>query len=258
MVCPAPLLRLAGLLLLLFSLGVAGCGSTTADRPGGSGSGGGTASGGATGTGGGGNSGAAGAAPGVERWFIDNTSSIHGLTPMVIGSPQVTTSPHGEVVCFDGDDGIVLDANPLQGLAAFTIEALVRVDAAEAAFSQPRYLHIETTDASRATLEARVTETSWYLDTFLLSGTGSRTLVDAAQVHPVDAWAWTALTYADSQMHHFVNGIEEASGAVTVPPFGPGKMSLGVRQNLVNWFKGCVGEVRVTPTALPPAELQKL
>jgi hypothetical protein len=58
-------------------------------------------------------------------------------------------------------------------------------------------------------------------------------------------------------MRHFVDGVEDANGTVTVPVFGAGKMSLGVRQNLVNWFKGCIREVRITATALPPAQLQK-
>src|SRR5688572_17241903 len=84
--------------------------------------------------------------PAVERWLIDSTTSIHGLTPMVIGSPVVTTTPHGNALCFDGDDAVVLDAHPLDGLGAFTLEALVRIDAVTAAaLNQPRYLHIEAT-----------------------------------------------------------------------------------------------------------------
>ncbi|MBC8132285.1 MAG: LamG domain-containing protein [Deltaproteobacteria bacterium] len=181
------------------------------------------------------------------------------MAPMVIGSPLSMPSPHGVSLCFDGDDAIVLNANPLQGLSTFTIEVLLRIDGVTtAALNQPRYLHIETTDASRATMEARVTETTWYLDTFLLSGTQSRTLVDSSKVHPVGQWSWTALTYEGGQMRHFVNGTEDASGMVTVPPFGPGKMSLGVRQNLLYWFKGCIREVRITSAALPSAQLQKL
>jgi hypothetical protein len=195
----------------------------------------------------------------VERWIIDSTTTIHGNTPMVIGGPQVMTSPQGDALCFDGDDAVVVNANPVQGLAAFTIEVLMRIDGVtNATYNQPRYLHVETTDASRLTMEARVTDTNWYLDTFLLSSNGqSRTLVDAAKVHPVGQWTWTALTYDGSQMRHFVDGVEDASGAVTVPVYGAGKMSLGVRQNLVNWFVGCIREVRVTPTALAPAALQR-
>ena len=92
---------------------------------------------------------------------------------MVHGSPQVVSSPQGDALCFDGDDAVVLNANPVQGLAAFTVEVFVRIDAViNAAFNQPRYLHVETSDASRLTMEARITDTNWYLDTFLLSSGG--------------------------------------------------------------------------------------
>ncbi|MES1209885.1 MAG: LamG-like jellyroll fold domain-containing protein [Pseudomonadota bacterium] len=199
-----------------------------------------------------------GSSPGDDRWIIDNISSIHGVAPMVLGTPLIEAGPPGNAVCFDGDDALVLDANPLQGLPAFTLEVLLRIDAVTTVvLNQPRYLHIETTTASRATMEARVTDTNWYLDTYLLAGTQNRTLVDPSKVHPVGAWTWTALTYDAGQMRHFVDGIEEATGAVNVPPLGPGKMSLGVRQNLVNWFKGCIRELRITPTALAATELQK-
>ena len=231
--------------------GVAGA-AGAAGEGGASGSGGGTAGSGATAGGG-------GSIATVERWIVDNTTSIHGNAPMVHGSPQVMASPQGDALCFDGDDAVVLNANPVRGLAAFTMEVFMRIDGVtNAAFNQPRYLHVETTDASRLTMEARVTDMSWYLDTFLLSSNGqSRTLIDATKVHPVGQWTWTALTYDGAQMRHFVDGVEDASGAVTVPMYGAGKMSLGVRQNLVNWFVGCIREVRITPTALAPADLQR-
>ena len=98
---------------------------------------------------------------------------------------------------------------------------------------------------------------TFYLDTFLLAGTASRTLVDSSKVHPVGQWTWTALTYDGVTMRHYVEGVEDANGPVAVPAFGPGKMSLGVRQNLMYWFDGCIREVRVTAAPLPPAQLQR-
>src|SRR5262245_23533800 len=258
--------------------GAAACGSDgTTNATGGAGSTGVAGTGGSTGIGGTGGDGSGtggdgagtggfpntagtggGAVATPERWLIDNTTSIHGNTPMVLGSPQVTTTPHGDALCFDGDDAVVLDANPVEGMATFTVEALVRIDSVTTtALNQPRFLHIETTTPSRLTLEARVTETDWYLDTFLLSGAQSHTLIDATRLHPVGQWTWTALTYDGSQMRHFVDGVEDANGTVTIPAVGPGKMSLGVRQNLMYWFNGCIREVRVTPAALAPAQLQR-
>ena len=235
---------------------VSACSSGGGEPGGGGGAGTGGSGGAAPGAGG---VSGAGGAPAAERWLIDSTTAIHGLTPMVLGSPVVTATPHGDALCFDGDDAVVLDAHPLDGLGAFTLEALVRIDAVTtAALNQPRYLHIEAaTGPARATMEARVTDTSFYLDTFLLAGTASRTLVDSAKLHSVGQWTWTALTYDGVTMRHYVDGVEDANGAVTVPAFGPGKMSLGVRQNLMYWFAGCIREVRVTAVPLPPAQLQR-
>jgi hypothetical protein len=239
--------------------GAAGSGgAAAASGEAGAGSGAGSGGGGAAGSAG--NAGSTGSGGAPERWIIDNTTSIHGNAPMMVhGSPQLMTSPQGDALCFDGDDAVVLNVNPVQGLAAFTVEVFMRIDGVtNAAFNQPRYLHVETGDASRLTMEARVTDTNWYLDTFLLSSGGqSHTLVDAAKVHPVGQWTWTALTYDGDQMRHFVDGVEDANGTVTIPALGAGKMSLGVRQNLVNWFQGCIREVRVTATALSPAQLQR-
>lgn len=208
-----------------------------------------------------GGAGDAGGGAGATSWILDGTASIHGLPPMLIGAPTPTATEQGQSLCFDGDDGVVLPANPLEGLAAFTLELLFRPDAVgatEPLLAQPRIVHVETDDASRATIEARVTATDFYLDTFLLSGAQSRTLADATRTHPVGAWHWAALTYADGQMRHFADGVEDAAGAVTIPPLGPGKVSVGVRQNLQYFFKGCVRELRVTPVALPAAELQRV
>ncbi len=259
--------RLPALLVVALAACSGGGGGTGGGGAGGSGVAG---DGGGAGTGGGdgGGSGAGGVAggggtagtPEPERWLIDSVTTIHGLTPMLLGSPVVTSTPHGDALCFDGDDAVVLESHPLDGLGAFTLEALVRIDGVtDAAFNQPRYLHIEaTTGPARATMEARVTETTFYLDTFLLAGTASRTLVDTAKLHPVGQWTWTALTYDGATMRHFVDGVEDANGAVAIAAFGPGKMSLGVRQNLMYWFKGCIREVRVTAAPLAAGQLQKL
>jgi hypothetical protein len=201
---------------------------------------------------------AGGPAHAADIWVIDNTSAIHGVAPQLIGAPSIGTSPRGAAVCFDGDDGIVLGTHPLEGLPAFALEVYLRIDGVtNPALATPRFLHIETETASRALMEARVTQSDFHLDTFLLAGSTRLTLIDSSKVHPVGRWTWAALTYADGQMRHFVNGVEDASGAITIPPLGPGKMSLGVRQNLVHYFSGCIRELRVTPAALPAAQLQR-
>jgi hypothetical protein len=58
-------------------------------------------------------------------------------------------------------------------------------------------------------------------------------------------------------MAHFVDGVKEREAAATFPPFGAGRISLGVRQNRVSWFKGGIREVRFHTIALSPDKLQR-
>jgi hypothetical protein len=216
----------------------------------------------ASGNGGGATSGgfAGGAGELGDTWVLDNLLAIGGLTPEIWGAPSVTETPHGKALCFDGDDGIVLTTNPLEGSQAFTLQVLFRPDPVletETALAEPRFVHIETDAADRATVEARVTATQFYLDTFIASAGQSKTLVDPARVHPVGEWHWAALTYASGVMRHYVDGTEDASADLDAVPFGPGKTSIGVRQNHLYWFKGCVRELRFVARALTTETLEQ-
>ncbi|HQU91946.1 MAG TPA: hypothetical protein PLK77_06600 [Pyrinomonadaceae bacterium] len=55
-------------------------------------------------------------------------------------------------------------------------------------------------------------------------------------------------------MRHYIDGKLELSGNVTMKPFGSGRVSIGVRQNKVFWFKGAVRKVRFSHTALTPEQ----
>jgi len=181
-------------------------------------------------------------------WILDNTESIGGVTPMVLGEPTVTDG----ALCFDGvDDALVFPVNPLEGLAAFTVEVRFRPDATGAA--EQRFVHMQETGApNRALIETRVsTDGTFHLDTYLRSGTSELTLIDPAKTHPTDAWHWAALSYDGGTQRHFVDAAEELSGAVTFAPLGAGQMSVGTRINLVDWYKGCASELRFHDRALP-------
>jgi len=198
-------------------------------------------------------------APGAARiWMVDDLTRLGGQRTTVWGAPQVADTERGRAVCFDGQrDGLVVGANPIEGLAAFTIEVLFRPDAGGEAAT--RFVHIaEEHGENRALIETRATpDGRWYLDTFLHGAAGKLTLARADTAHVAGAWYWAALSYADRQMRHYVNGVLEASGSVAFGPLGPGQTSLGVRLNQISWFKGCVRELRVSPAALPAARLQR-
>lgn len=191
-------------------------------------------------------------------WPVDSTTSVGGHAPRVLGAPRVVESPHGKAVSFDGiDDGLIVPANPLAGLGAFTIEVLFLPEADGPA--EQRFLHIEDEAGARALIETRLnTDGKWALDTFLMNGANRLPLLDRTLLHPAGVWAWVALRYDGRLMSSYVNGKKELEGAITFPPMQKGgRTSLGVRLNEVYWFKGAIREVRFHPSALAPESVQR-
>src|SRR5882724_4525130 len=190
-------------------------------------------------------------------WIVDDLARVGGHATEVMGAPKAIDTERGRAVCFDGTrDGLVVGANPIAGLAAFTVEVLFRPDMSSAPAA--RVVHIAEDDSEdRALIETRTsTADRWFLDTFLKAGTDKLTLAQSHAEHAAGTWYWVALTYGDQQMRHYVNGALEASGAVAFRSLARGHTSLGMRMNHVSWFKGCVRELRISPVALPPERLQ--
>ena len=69
------------------------------------------------------------AAPAQVTWNVDNTTNIGGnAVTTIVGSPTVVSTPFGDGLKFDGNDGVIVNANPIAGAANFTIEMLFRPD----------------------------------------------------------------------------------------------------------------------------------
>jgi len=201
---------------------------------------------------------AAKGAPTVVTWEVDNLSSIAGHKVEIAGAPKVIETDRGKAVAFDGQaDALFLDANPLKGLAAYTVEALFRPDA-DGSFEQ-RFFHVqETAGPSRVLLELRLPGPApWYADTFIPSGKAQRALNDPKQLHPAGQWHTLALVCDGQQMIQYVNGVRELGARIPVAPLGEARTSIGVRYTRVSWFKGAVRLIRITPRALSPEELLK-
>jgi hypothetical protein len=192
-------------------------------------------------------------------WKLDNLSSIEGHAVTVLGAPRVVQTRIGPAIEFDGvDDGLLLDVNPIAGMERFTIEAVVE-PAADGPAEQ-RFVHLsEQGSENRAMLETRILPgAGWCLDTYLRHDPGSLTLIDRSRVHPAGVWHAVALVYDGVRMAHFVDGALDAEGQVRFAPIGAGRVSIGVRQNRVSWFKGRIALVRITAEALPPERLLRV
>ena len=192
-------------------------------------------------------------------WTLDNTESIGGHRPEVLGAPKIASAATGgPALLFNGkSDGIILPVNPLRDLSKFTIEILFRPDTNGP--SAQRFVHIQDDRDSRVMIETRLLNSqSWSLDTFLHSGENGRPLLDRTKRHPTGRWTWVALVYDGKTMSDYVNGVKELEGPVNFAPMTDGRMSLGVRLNRVYWFKGSIKEVRFNPLPLKPEDLRRI
>ena len=184
---------------------------------------------------------------------------IDGRPTTVSGAPRVVDAAGGKAIYFDGvGDGLLLPVNPIEGLEQFTIEVLIQPEVGGG--EEQRFLHIQDQEGSRALLEIRLLGNSWALDTFLRSekNLANHTQLDRTKLHPANSWTWVALVYAHGHMAHFVNGVKELESAVDFSPMQAGKISLGMRQNKIYWFKGGIREVRFEAVALDATALQSV
>jgi 6-phosphogluconolactonase len=212
---------------------------------------------------------AATAAPRQITWTFDRLDSIGGVTTTVEGHPRLIDSPAGKAVAFDGvGDSLLIEQHPLAGAETFTFEAVFRPDGGA---NRQRWFHLAEIDPrtglatslekttsepnARFLFEIRaVDENQWYLDAFINGPGYSKALMFADKRHLIDQWYHVAQVYDGRWYRSYVNGELQGEAEVAFKPQGPGRASVGVRMNKVNYFHGAVAKARFTPAALPVAE----
>lgn len=200
--------------------------------------------------------------PGTVVWSADAFPAIRSF----FGEPQVFWTTAGYAVHFNGaTDGVFLESVPVAGMDEFTLEVVFRQDG-DAAFEQ-RFLHIGTMD-KRILFETRVNpDKTWYFDAFVNLGTPEPTpdnpnparksavLIDETLTHPAGRWYTLTLVASRDGLVSYVDGVEQCRSELAWEPLvNEGFTSVGVRQNMVCWFKGDLLKLRVTPRVLAPEE----
>lgn len=189
----------------------------------------------------------------AETWTFDRLDRLGGHPATVLGTPRVVEAPVGKAIEFDGvDDALFVDVHPLAGAKTFTWEAVFRPDGGD---REQRWFHLQETGSdNRMLFEIRVVDDRWYLDSFNFSTTGTATLMNKSSLHPLGRWYHVAAVYDGKVFANYVNGVRDGAREVELSPQGPGRTSIGVRINLVNYFKGAIHTARFTRRALAPAE----
>lgn len=196
-------------------------------------------------------------------WHFDRLDQIGGHPTTLLGHPRVIQTPAGKAIQFNGvDDAIYVDVHPLAGAETFTWEVIFRPDPGGA--PEQRFFHLQERDPrtgadtnTRMLFEIRVIGDGWALDSFALTGSESRTLLDRAKLHSLGEWHAAAAVYDGREFRNYVDGALQGSGPLHLAPQGAGHASIGTRINRVNYFKGAVLEARMTRRALAPAEFLK-
>lgn len=202
----------------------------------------------------------------VEYWNLDNLKQIGGHSVTVLGNPEVVDTKIGKAVKFDGDgDMLLVDFNPLGNTTEFTVEVVLKPEAAYPENTTPRFLHFQDPDdpqAKRLMVELRLNEENQcYLDAFLKTDTGSLVLIDPKLVHPTAQWMHVAVTYKNNILTTYINGKKQLSGQIGYKDafINPtGKVAIGGRMNKVDWFRGLIKMLRIEKVALEPEDFMHI
>jgi hypothetical protein len=195
--------------------------------------------------------------PGVDLWTFDRLDRIGDHQTTILGNPRLVETTIGQAVEFDGvDDALVVDVHPLAGAETFTWEAIFRPDGGQ---TEQRWFHLQESGSDdRMLFEIRVIDGQWCLDSYGHSGDAQKALMDRTRLHPLGAWYHVAAVYDGHRFSNYVNGILQGAADIRFAPQGPGRSSIGVRMNLVNYFKGAIHLARFSRRPLVPAEFLKV
>ena len=197
--------------------------------------------------------------PYTVTWKLENPAQIGGRATEMLGSPKVLNEGGVKAVAFNGvSDGLFVPVNPVCNWPQFTIEVLFKPESGGE--EEQRFIHIQDKDGRRIMIETRLTKDGrWALDTYLFSSKdNNRALLDKTLLHATGQWYWVALVYDGKTMTNYINGVKELSGEVVLPPMAEGRISIGVRQNKVCWYKGAIREIQFHSVALPPDALRRV
>lgn len=200
----------------------------------------------------------------TEIWMFNQISAIDDYPTHVLGHPQIIDTPFGKAVQFNGiNDALFIDDHPLAGATTWTWEVIFRPDAD--GNPEQRFFHLSVLDPAtgkdtddRMLFEIRIVNGQWCLDSFAQTGDQKLALLNRQKLYPAGKWYRVTAVYYGATLRNYVGDELQGQGPLRLAPQGPGHSSVGVRINLIDYFKGAIYESRFTRRALPVDEFLKM
>jgi Concanavalin A-like lectin/glucanases superfamily len=198
-------------------------------------------------------------------WRFEDTASLGGHATKVLGHPQVIATPMGKAIAFNGvDDALFANVHPLAGAETWTWEMIFKPDADGGA--EQRIFHLQSIDPAtgedvpqeRMLFEIRIRDGQWCLDSFATSGGQSKALLNCEKRYPFGKWYRVTTVYDGKMLKNYVGDELQGEGEVHLIPQRPGHLSVGVRMNLVDYYKGAIYSTRFTRSALGVGDFLKM
>jgi Concanavalin A-like lectin/glucanases superfamily len=198
-------------------------------------------------------------------WRFDDTASLGGHATKVLGHPQAIETPMGKVIAFNGvDDALFVNVHPLAGAETWTWEMVFKPDADGR--PEQRIFHLQSVDPAtgedvpeeRVLFEIRIRDGQWCLDSFATSGGQRLPLLNCEKRYPFGKWYRVTTVYDGKILKNYVGDELQGEGEVHLIPQRPGHLSVGVRMNLVDYYKGAIYSTRFTRSALRVGDFLKM
>jgi hypothetical protein len=198
-------------------------------------------------------------------WRFDDTAALGGHATKVLGHPKVIATPMGKAIAFNGvDDALFVDVHPLAGAEMWTWEMIFKPDADGGA--EQRIFHLQSIDPAtgkdvaeeRMLFEIRIRDGQWCLDSFATSGGQRLPLLNCEKRYPFGKWYRVTTVYDGKSLRNYVGDELQGEGEVHLIPERPGHLSVGVRMNLVDYYKGAIYSTRFTRSALSIGDFLKM
>ena len=183
----------------------------------------------------------------------------------MLGHPKVIETPMGKAIAFNGvDDVLFVGVHPLAGAETWTWEMIFKPDADGKA--EQRIFHLQSIDPAtgedvpeeRMLFEIRIVKGEWCLDSFATSGGQRLPLLNCEKRYPFGKWYRVTTVYDGKMLKNYVGDELQGEGEVHLIPQRPGHLSVGVRINLVDYYKGAIYSTRFTRSALGVEDFLKM